>query len=335
MRREQGFVSLFTTIMVSLLLLIVTMSMITLETVQLRKSEDSEQSLRAYYAAEAGIEDGVNKVSHGLRTDTPCTASVNYDNPGAAGWTCQSITFTGQPVGRLSQADAAKTVDPGPTTPNYHSVIVEWNQSTDTSAAAYQPGIYPTGNFPQMSNYTYAAPPIELAIAQYPNGGIAASDPNVKLQNAVIVPDGPSGIGTVDYGSLQNHGPWSGKCQPSLVWTDAVSTRGGYNCYAVITNIGAANMNYLFRIRSRYMASAFRMTFMTGANGNGSVVPVPDGMATIDVTAQAGKSYRRVVSKLPLTDGAAMGLNYVMFSDTDICKNFTIVGGLASAGCPY
>jgi hypothetical protein len=75
------------------------------------------------------------------------------------------------------------------------------------------------------------------------------------------------------------------------------------------------------------------MTFIDAA---GNVVPVPDGTATIDVTAKAGQTYRRVISKLPLSRGAEAGLNYVIYSDTNVCKNFTVLDNVAPApntGC--
>jgi len=74
------------------------------------------------------------------------------------------------------------------------------------------------------------------------------------------------------------------------------------------------------------------MTFLNGA----SVVTVPDGTATIDVTAKAGQTFRRVISKLPINGGAAGGLNYVMYSDTNICKAFDVMNNLPSTdGCNY
>ena len=65
------------------------------------------------------------------------------------------------------------------------------------------------------------------------------------------------------------------------------------------------------------------------------IVPVSDGTATIDVTAKTGQTYRRVVSKLPLSGVAAGELNYVMYSDTNICKDFDVINNVAQAGCPY
>ena len=74
------------------------------------------------------------------------------------------------------------------------------------------------------------------------------------------------------------------------------------------------------------------MTFLNG----GTIVKVPDGTATIDVTARAGQTYRRVISKLPINGGASNGLNYVMYSDTNICKGFNVMNNLATSdGCNY
>lgn len=138
-RNERGMVSLFTSIVISLLLLVVTLSMISLQALQLRKAQDSEQSLRAYYTAEAGVEDAVSKVlTQQIRLgvgDNTCNSNVGYDIPGAAGWTCQQVSFSGTPFGKLDRPDAAKTIDPGNV--NYNSIILEWNQSTNTTGAFY------------------------------------------------------------------------------------------------------------------------------------------------------------------------------------------------------
>ncbi len=350
-RREDGFVSLFTTIMISLLLIIITTSLVTLEVLQLRKSEDSEQSMRAYYAAEAGVEAAVQKIlanpfNHTNQDCSNATISSNttYDTAGAANWTCQRISFSGSPVGKLD-ADAAKTVDPGKA--NYSSVIIEWGTSVSPGLAGYS--VTP-GGLPSAGSYAYAAPPIEIAMVTYPDDFISTSQVGsaVKLENALIVPRG-NGLYKVDSGTLPNHGQWDGtlpnhgqwdgNCAP-IAGPSARSSYnfgtinlGGYNCYAVITNLSAAN-DYLFRIRSRYQGTSYRMTFATGMQGDGTIVKVPDGTATIDVTAKAGDAHRRVLTKLPLGAGAAPGLDYVIYSDGDICKNFSVINNAFPAPVP-
>ncbi len=333
MKRQDGFVSLFTCIMISLLLMVVTLSMVTLETLQLRKAEDAEQSLRAYYAAEAGVEDAVSKVLSGViaqGTDQTCatvgSSKTGYDVPGAAGWTCQQISFSGNPTGKLETADAAKTIDPGTPSSNYNSVKIEWDQSSSPLPNAYNARPVAAA-LPAAGAWTYAAPPVELSIVEYPRGNFSSSSANLKLGNVLFLPGGAGAALPVIYNAgLAGIGVQFGSC--------AVGNPV-YRCSAVVSNLANTNTdNYIFRIRSRYNPTAYRLTFYTGPNANGNIVSVPDGTATIDVTARAGQTYRRVISKLPLNNGAAEGLNYVMFSDTDICKNFIVFSETAQPGCP-
>jgi hypothetical protein len=355
-----GFVSLLTCVIISMLLLIITVSLTTVENIQLSQAVDSEQSLRAYYTAEAGVEDAVSKILSGTIApgvnDNTCNSNVTYSVPSAsnpaedAGWTCQQVSFTGSPTGRLSQPDQAVTVVPGQTTPNYNSVLIEWDQSSDPAPAHYKV----TGGLPGVSAYTatYAAAPLELAIVQYPNGGFASNQVcnsngygspagcTVSLENAVLVPSGSgAGVtGKIAYArnaAFTQNGPFQANCAPRVA-TGAAGYNGmtGYNCYAILNNLNTGD-DYLFRIRSLYLASSYRMTFYAGNNASGQVVPVPTGQALIDVTAKSGISYRRVIYNMPLFDGAASGLNYVMFSDTDVCKNFDVINNVAQTGCPY
>lgn len=332
LRSDEGFVSLFTCIMISLLLVIITVGLISIESLQLRKAEDSEQSLRAYYTAEGGIEDAVSKILSGTITPSVganvCNSDTAYDPTGDAGWTCQEVTFSGNPTGKLTTPDAAVTVDPGQTVPAYQSVLLEWDVSTNPNAGRYNVNL--AGGLPSEAAYTanYSAAPVELSIVQYPNGLFSSTNANLTLENALIVPAVGAGPGTVDYAlpGFTTNGPFKGNCQPErTVGFGGMPTT--YNCYAVLTGLNPG-FDYLFRLRSRYMPSSYQMTFYTGPNGTGAVVPVSDGTATIDVTAKAGSTYRRVVAKLPLTQGAASGLNYVMYSDTDICKNFDVINNV-------
>jgi Tfp pilus assembly protein PilX len=337
--KQNGFVSLFTCIMVSLLLVIITVGMMSLETLQLRKAEDAEQSLRAYYTAEGGVEDAVAQIAAGTIAlgvnDNKCNATTTYDPAGDSEWTCQEVTFSGSPSGELATPDSAVTVDPGATATPYNSIVIEWDQSSNANAAKYN---VPIGaGLPTEAAYeaNFLAAPIELSIVQYPKVAFTAGDPGLKLENALVVPS-TSGGGTLDYSSagFTTNGPFQGNCAPR-VFTGAPGINGltGYNCYAVLSNLNPA-FDYLFRIRSRYLPSSYSMTFYTGNNANGSTVAVNDGTATIDVTAYAGATYRRVIAKLPSLKGAAGGLNYVMYSDTNICKDFNVINNVPVAPYP-
>lgn len=346
--RQSGFVSLLTAILVSLLLIVITLSMVVLEVAQLRKASDSEQSMRAFYTAEAGVEDAVNKVlNNGLTTDQKCSDSsgnplggasqdLDYDTAGQAGWTCQQIAFSGAPTGRLDQANVATTVDPG-AAPNYDAVLVEWDQSSGLSDTA--PAVLPS-----QADYDLARfmPPLELTIIRYPQATVKASEIctgaqtpantgnacKVLMQNAVLMPRGSAASGDLAYndGLAVGAGPYAANCQTGRI-SNPYYASTTYHCYKMLTGFAPGN-NYLFRLKSLYGASAYRLTFYNGVNK----VAVPDGTATIDVTARAGDTYRRTITKVPVQNGTASGLDYVIFADTGVCKTFDVVGDVFPTG---
>lgn len=83
--------------------------------------------------------------------------------------------------------------------------------------------------------------------------------------------------------------------------------------------------NVILRIKPRYAAASYRMKFYK--NNGGTLVPVylPDGYATIDVTARSGNYFRRVVAKKQITPGTYDGIfDTAMFSGGDICKTMSV-----------
>jgi type II secretory pathway pseudopilin PulG len=337
---EQGAVSLLTTIIISILLAIITTGLISLMISELRQSNDSEQSMRAYYAAQSGVEAGIEKVlaslAAGVQTPQTCTGApstyqrLDLDpvHPGAVGWTCQQISYSGSPSGSLPTPDKAVQVDLG-TTANFRSMILEWDLTPRPSGGFPANFFNATGSFPAGGGWNHAAA-MEMAIVDYQKGSFSASTAGaINVRNALVVPR-TTGSGVFgDYTNLKGNNPVPGFCNPNA---------GSYHCRAVF-NMNGSTRNFILRLRSRYAGTDYRLTFMSGVNGNGTVVNVPDGTATIDITAKAGDVYRRVVYKVPYEKGAASGLDYVIFSDQDVCKNFGVINGLidtaTTVGCPY
>lgn len=359
---QGGFVSLVTCILISLLLIIITVGLLSVEALQLRKAEDAEQSLNAYYTAESGIEDGVAKVLSGLVVPSAGTGCLNGSvGSNGATWTCQQISESGQPTGSLT-ADQAVTIDPGPSSPAYGSVVLEWQTSNDLTAADYNVDLSQNNGLPTASEYqsdNYAAAPLELQIVEYPTHGFTENDVCAKpsggpctlgnpsrafIQNLLMTPEGgvhlaPNNICYAGCANIiaNSNMRFTGNCgplpHPNPYESGNISTK--YNCYALLSNLPAGKA-YLFRVRARYISSDYKFTFYTGSHGDGLPVSVDDGTATIDVTAQAGQVYRRVISKLPINPAAAGGLNYVMFSDNNVCKDFVVTNNaIPGSGCPY
>ncbi len=334
---ERGAVALITAIIISILLTIITTGLISLMVTELRQANDAEQSVRAYYAAQSGVEDGIRSVIAALpgQAQQLCgtAASRNTDldpaNPGVVGWTCQQITYSGSPTGSLPQPDKSTQIDVGTLPANANSMVISWDTTPAPGANFYNA---PVGNFPAAGSWPYAAV-LEAAMIDYPAGSFSASTPGqILLRNALMVPR-PSGGGTYDYAAIKpgagaGINPMNGICNVSRA----------YRCQVIINN-PPRGRNMILRLRSRYTGTDYRVEFHTAANGGGSIIPVPDGAATIDITAKAGDVFRRVVYRVPYKNGAASGLDYVIYSDRDICKDFSTINGLIdysrTVGCPY
>ncbi len=334
-RSEQGAVALLTTVIIGILLTIITTGLVSLMISELRQSNDAEQSVRAYYAAQSGVEEGIEKVIAGLgsaQVDQLCNTAgsknLNLDpsNPGAVGWTCQQITYSGSPTGSLPLPDKAVQLDLG--SAKFGSMIMEWD-ITPPPPGGYPAGFFdaPLGNFPSTAVGWNHPAAMEVAFITYPDTAFEAETAGaIILRNALVVPR-TSGGGPYNANSLRGSNPLAGICNPAA---------GSYHCRVVIDNLNPGNRNTMLRVRSRYAGSDYKLTFTAGNNGAGAVVKVPDGTATIDITAKAGDAFRRVIYKVPYRNGAASGLDYVIYSDTDVCKNFsTLNGAVLDTGCPY
>ena len=54
----------------------------------------------------------------------------------------------------------------------------------------------------------------------------------------------------------------------------------------------------------------------------GNIVNLPSQFEQINVTARVGYAYRQVEEEIPVNSGAA-NLDYVLFADNGICKNYS------------
>lgn len=85
-----------------------------------------------------------------------------------------------------------------------------------------------------------------------------------------------------------------------------------------------SNTTMFLRIRPRYNSASYRIRFYADAAGTQQVY-MPDGNATIDVTARSGNYFRRVLAKKQLIPTVYDGVfDNAIFSGADICKNMRI-----------
>ena len=324
-KRQDGAVALITAIIISLLLSIVLTGFIIVMVSEQRQATDSEQSVNAYYAAESGVEDAIGKIKGGLRTNQPCDGTITSKNvnlestsPGAVGWNCQSITFSGQPSGRLQDPDAATQLDLSSASA-FTSINLKWELSALNNN--FTPPA--SGVIPSAAAWGATRPAaVELSVISYPKTATFLASA-ITTQNYLVLPGniGP-GSGSIAGGAGSN--PLRGNCASGPAYKCSINLTG-------FITTGPAARSYVLRIRTRYKGTDYQMTAYNGA----IVTNIPDGTATIDVTGKAGDVYRRVVYKVPFTKNVVKGLDYVLYSDTDICKDISIIGGAftAAPGC--
>ena len=328
MTNQRGGISLLTTIVISILLTLICVSMAGLMVGELRQAEDSDQSIRAYFAAEAGVEDALltiqNAPGHNVAAQDTCSTTQVGSNPTLA-YTCQLIKIDKNEVVGTRQREDPVQINPGTTA--WNQLRISWHQQGRDSElpSSYSP---PAPNFPTGSSWAYPAA-MEITALSFPTSGITPASPTsasgIQTRVALVYPESGS-ISTAvlrGFPAAATNPYVGGYCDRSNVVPSQ-----GYFCQVTMDVSPIPNVR-IVRIRPRYTGANYKIEFLDSA---GNSVPVRDQTATIDVTAKAGDVYRRVQANVALSANAAPGLDYVIYSDTDICKDFQIVSGTAQPG---
>lgn len=337
---NQGVVALITSIIVSLLLLVITTSGVALMTSELRQASDFDQSVKAYFAAEAGVEDAIAAIRRAaensskvadLTPSSPDCAPINdkfeadpTPNELADGisYTCQIVTLESDPIsGKLDAEESVQfdLSDIGEDHPNFR-VIVEWNQQvssiggdTDPQQITGMPATFPPNSIdPDHPQYWPGRFPavMEATFIEFPDSSFRESDID---HNTVVLKPSAGGAARVSWQDTSNP-PREARC--------ATAPEGGYNCRMEFTGFSAnpaSPDNYMLRLQTRYSQAHYRVTVVTNS---GSSITIPKGQVLIDVTGQAGDVFRRVVVKIPLS--AQPATNQVILADESICKFFQV-----------
>lgn len=329
--QERGAVALITAMIVSILLMITTAGMVSLTLKSLRQSTDGAQSTKAYYAAEGGLEEALLKIRNNQDPNS-CTGAAGAGSQAEGVITCTKVStvaneLTGD-VGldKTIQLDLSSVV-------GMKSIKLEWG--VDGYDANSIPNYYTStgqNQFPAKTAWPASAPPVmELGIVRYPGTDPFSID-QVGFYEQVIGPQSKkTGAAPISNGfnTISSYGGGLGK--PFIV---ACNGTGQYQCSAGIAGLGDGN-RFVMRLKTRYNAAHYRITVQ---DANNAAIAIPGAVYTIDVTARAGDVFRRIQTSFPVGQNAPKaidGLDYVLYSDTDICKAFEIKGGVASGvnGC--
>lgn len=331
---QQGAVAMISVVIFSIILSILVAAYARTVVSQQRQSVNYDLSTRAYYAAEAGVQDAIRELADAgnsnLRTNgkdncTPFNTTGRLDGSESIGYTCQLVdvdvdqlpidttegetTVVGlQPInlsgqGTLNVSWYAKSSKEGDNPPTYSS-------RTGSSKL-----------FPPTTEWTNGSEPIQpvlrLSFVSIPKSSFSRSD--IKQQVFFLNPTN----GTADIPSVTT----ARQAEDSVVQNGSCDAEGceiNFNLQADLFN----NNVYLVQ-HSLYGAVEGSVKLTNSAD---EVIKF-EGSADIDVTGRAGDVFRRVKQKVELNYGSNSGGEAFIASKFDsnalivgdgICKFFTV-----------
>ena len=326
---QQGAVALITAMIVSVLLLITTAGMVAVTIKSTRQATDGAQSTKAYYAAESGVEEALLNLKRDAGYKGNCQGSSTSNKAAQTGdSTCIIVDRTSNQLFGSVMADESRQLDIS-MVDGVKTIQLDWGLAAGYSGATIPN--YGNGNYPTKTSWPGGAPAvIELAIIAYPNSGTFGLD-SIDYREVIASPrsnktsDASYAVGPR---SIYDYSAGLGPLKQTFVGT--CSMAAPYQCSVAVGNL-PASQRYVLRLKARYNQANFRVTLKDSAN---NVMSVPDGAYHIDVTARAGDTFRRVQSTFGEVPESRSGLDYVLYSDTTICKSFTVKGAAVDYGCP-
>jgi hypothetical protein len=133
----------------------------------------------------------------------------------------------------------------------------------------------------------------------------------------------------------------SGGLEPKVYGACNLAVPSTLNCKATINALNppatlGPTEGYVLSIRSRYNYNNAPVSYqLEFVDSSGQKISVNTQNTIIDVTARSGQSYRRLIAQLNSGPGTPGQINYVLYGDQNICKNFQLNGvNLVNQFCP-
>ncbi len=350
-KQQRGIVALLTVVFASILFTIVVVGMVAIISNQEHQASEADLSNRAYFAAENGLEKGILDVKNALNTCTlyqiqdattaipdTCATLKQYqclsgpiNAASGANYTCLYLSNkTTNLTHDLSAADADSWDVDLSGISDINKIVISWNQPTSGDSPNYalvDPGLVAAhSEFTSKGAWPNPAV-IELQSILFPTGGGAINPNNItsgaqlKLIENTLVPTSATNQAIVSEDDTNASPNVPDATIPAVCAPSGTTPTGGYSCSATITmGNGTPNYQRILRLHARYAGANVGLQVY---DSSGTLIPVPDSYETIDVTAKSGNTYRRVYSKVALTQ-STVALDYALFSDTDLCHDFEL-----------
>ncbi len=343
-KKQAGVASITVVIFMSIILTIVTIGFIRIAVNESRNSTDEDQTSRAYYAAESGLEDAKRAIGANLAgtfpitslNSTTCSPPVGYSpvlsQPSEfdIAYTCMLIDYTpGIVQVKASSANQSKQFEVTPINQisnaanalDIGTITISWHK--DAPIAIGGDGNVSVGGpikirpasalLPALSTWEYPAM-MEVSFITHPGGSFARGD--IKSSTVYISPNAGSGNATI-YGA---GGVINSSVDGSIVAGNCADNDNNMAC-SMTFDVSSMNSTDLLdlRITNLYAPTSYSLSM---ENTSGQTLLFDGVQAVVDVTGRAGEVYRRVEAALDLSSPELLP-DYAVQSATDICKDFT------------
>jgi hypothetical protein len=336
-QRSSGAASLITVIFISILLSIVVLGFVRIAINESRQSADYDLTSRAFYAAEAGLEDAKRALRSFLNGSVPLSDlnpdtcarpnGVNYDpelssaDEFDAAYTCMLIDPNPPNFEADLQATESMQIELQPEGgATFDKITIQWHIKADPPAGdgtnvvlrdaadtflpkknAWNDG--GTNKYPSlMRTYLFYYPNVGINRASIDNESVAFLNPTV------------GGSTDYTYTPNDNRGIHNANCNTGV-------TVGEFVCKQVIYVSDSSSRNYILRLTSLYNATHIRVALSNGA----LPVNIEGVQAIVDVTGRAGDVFRRIEARLDIKSDASDYLtDYAFISADEFCKNMVV-----------
>ena len=353
---QSGLVSITVTLIIMTLVMLMASSFALLMRREQRQALDRQLSAQAFYAAESGVNDAIEKIRTETLTsdvrscDTAAQNNIStqqnrqLDPVAGVTYTCVLVSlappnFEKSPV----DTDTSTVVKLQSAGNNIQRVQISWQDanggdeftpSTNNNHLLPQSGV----SDPKTNSLTASDGTGMLRATLMPlrNGAIDRANLIADAKTYFLYPKGSNtrgGMGRQDYGRAfpDDNGSFiDGECNAGN--NPAVTPNRPRHCNTEIYNLNSLNTKVVYlRLKSLYRATNVHVRIF-GSNTN-----VPDGIigaqATIDATGKANDVLRRIQVKVPLENSYA-GPEYAIESMESICKRLQILPNNAIVDLP-
>ena len=310
---QRGIISFLAVIFISMLLIVITTGFVRIMLNDERQSSDYDLSARAFYIAEQGVEDAVTKIDSGTVVLDSCEdASILSTEPETPEVTCQyvsqdNITAQDSLAPGESAVISLKDADP-----SLSYIEIRWHTEPFSSGAltAY-------GTNPSPSNRPAA---IKASAVSYPTTSFGSS--NIVRRTFSLWPSSSSFSSNSVSGSSNDQ---------ALETTSNCSgtnfSNYGFYCRARLTGFNVSARDYVLNMKlfNTNVSTNFEVL---GYDASDDQVSINTNVYQIDATGRAGDVFRRVLATYNSGDEPVVaknfGYDYVIYSDTDVCKDLRI-----------